>query len=164
MSQESVGAICCIAIVVIAAAVAWWLLRASGRVLKKSLHQESESNAASNREVEFLCNADPDALAKAIATGVEYVHFEVAKGEPVRVTSQGALGVVIACIWWEIRVDFSGVGPVRGKMYLRLVTSGGKALLGPGRVILGAEVVNLVMDRVVEIIRQVDPRAQIHGN
>lgn len=164
VGQDAVGAICCVAFVAAGAGILWWFLRKSGRVIHKSLQREAESDEAATRQVEFLCRASAADLARAIAVGVDSARVGVGNGELVQVTSQGSLGVVIQCSWWEIRVDFSEGSPVRGNMYLRLAADGGARILGRGRVVHEAEAANLVMDRVVAVVRQVDPQAQIHGH
>ncbi len=133
---------------------------------RRLMEQRANSSRAATRNIEFMTNATPEVLATAIRAEVDGRDGGFG-GFITRVASASALGVVIqnetnsagilgTMHAWEIRVDFQQHAPLVGRIYL--YTAGGNE-----DVVNKAEQANAVMDRVVGVIRRVDPAAQIHG-
>lgn len=132
---------------------------------RRLMEQKASSSLAATRNIEFMTNASPEVIAAAIRADIDGRDGGFG-GSMTRVTSASTLGVVIqnekksgplgAMHAWEIRVDFEQHAPLVGRIYM--YTFGGTQ-----DIVNKAEQANAVMDRVVAVIRQVDPAAQVHG-
>ena len=132
---------------------------------RRLMEQKASSSLAATRNIEFMTNASPEVIAAAIRADIDGRDGGFG-GFMTRVTSASTLGVVIqnekksgplgALHAWEIRVDFEQHAPLVGRIYM--YTFGGTQ-----DIVNKAEQANAVMDRVVAVIRQVDPAAQVHG-